>query len=146
MKVIGHPGYDDDSQYPDDEQVTSDLRVVADLTRQRDAAEEALERVVAGYEQRMALIHWWSEPRESQSAGKPTLVVAQEFIAYYSGGGGCSNCGGLPHTTTCFVGRFQRALGAVPVEDCAVDRVAETGQEADTRDPKSSSSSPHGDA
>lgn len=25
--------------------------------------------------------------------------------------GGCSNCGGLPHTTTCRVGRLQRAFG-----------------------------------
>lgn len=37
--------------------------------------------------------------------------VALEFIAYYSRGGGCSNCGGLPHTDTCFVGRFSAALG-----------------------------------
>lgn len=37
--------------------------------------------------------------------------TASDFIGYYTGGGGCSNCGGLPHTTTCFVARFNRAAG-----------------------------------
>jgi hypothetical protein len=40
-------------------------------------------------------------------------TVAREFIAYYTtrdGGTGCSNCGGVPHSTTCFVARFQDAL------------------------------------
>lgn len=46
--------------------------------------------------------------------GEPTPIedVARRFIAYYSREGGCSNCGGLPHTTTCFVGLFQKALAA----------------------------------
>jgi hypothetical protein len=47
-------------------------------------------------------------------AGAETLAqVAADFVAYYSRSGGCSNCGGLPHTTTCFVGRFQSALPSV---------------------------------
>ena len=37
--------------------------------------------------------------------------TASAFIAYYSRGGGCSNCGGLPHTDTCFVARFSDAAG-----------------------------------
>jgi hypothetical protein len=42
---------------------------------------------------------------------KPTPAqVAREFIAYYTRGGGCSNCGGSPHSDTCFVGRFIAAL------------------------------------
>ncbi len=41
--------------------------------------------------------------------------VAREFIAYYTGperhpSGGCGNCGGLPHSDSCFVGRFITAL------------------------------------
>lgn len=42
----------------------------------------------------------------------PTRVtaIAHEFIGYYMTPHGCANCGGLPHTTTCFVGRFARAL------------------------------------
>ena len=40
----------------------------------------------------------------------PVIDVAREFISYYSRGGGCSNCGGLPHSDTCFVGRFIVAL------------------------------------
>ncbi len=45
-------------------------------------------------------------------------AVAQEFIDYYTGPAkharnGCSNCGGTPHSSTCFVGRFQTALEAV---------------------------------
>lgn len=32
------------------------------------------------------------------------------FIAYYTHGGGCSNCGSLPHTTTCIVSRFEKVL------------------------------------
>lgn len=42
-------------------------------------------------------------------------AVAEAFIAYYSRGGGCSNCGGLPHSSECFVGRFQAALARVGV-------------------------------
>jgi hypothetical protein len=43
--------------------------------------------------------------------------VASEFVAYYAGperhpSSGCGHCGGLPHSSTCFVGRFQRALEA----------------------------------
>ena len=41
-------------------------------------------------------------------------AIAQEFIDYYTKAGGCSNCGGVPHTTTCFVGRFTAALAAPP--------------------------------
>jgi hypothetical protein len=38
------------------------------------------------------------------------------FAAYHErrdhpDGAGCSNCGGLPHTETCFVGLFLRAAG-----------------------------------
>jgi len=40
----------------------------------------------------------------------PVADVAREFIAYYKRGGGCSNCGGLPHADSCFVGRFEAAF------------------------------------
>lgn len=49
-------------------------------------------------------------------------ATARVFIAYYAKrddrGGACSNCGGLPHTTDCFVGRFEAALApsSVPQE------------------------------
>ena len=47
--------------------------------------------------------------------------TASAFIAYYSRGGGCSNCGGLPHTDTCFVARFSDAAGwPVPVRSTPV--------------------------
>lgn len=45
--------------------------------------------------------------------------IAREFIAYHTGAGlkartgshlGCSNCGGLAHSSTCFVKRFEDAL------------------------------------
>lgn len=43
--------------------------------------------------------------------------VAQDFVAHYTREGGCSHCGGVRHTTTCFVGRFV-ALGLIAcVED-----------------------------
>jgi hypothetical protein len=38
-------------------------------------------------------------------------VIADEFIAYYTQRDGCSNCGGLPHSATCFVRRFQQLRG-----------------------------------
>ena len=37
-------------------------------------------------------------------------MVARAFVAYYTAGGGCSNCGGTPHATSCFVLQFEKAL------------------------------------
>lgn len=37
--------------------------------------------------------------------------VAYDFVRHYTAGGGCSHCGGLPHSTECFVGRMVVALG-----------------------------------
>jgi hypothetical protein len=57
---------------------------------------------------------------------KPTVAdVAREFVAYYSRGGGCSNCGGLPHTDTCFVGRFMSALNEPPSDDAVARPVTD---------------------
>lgn len=40
-----------------------------------------------------------------------THAVAYDFVRYYSEGTeGCRNCGGFPHASTCFVGRFVGAL------------------------------------
>jgi hypothetical protein len=50
------------------------------------------------------------EPLEGGTVTSNVSDVAREFIAYYQRGGGCSNCGGLPHSETCFVGRFIAAL------------------------------------
>jgi len=37
--------------------------------------------------------------------------VAYDFVRYYvEGTEGCRNCGGFPHSSTCFVGRFEKAL------------------------------------
>lgn len=63
--------------------------------------------------------NWLTEdaalPAVAQEAEKPigrshVADVAYDFARYYVAGGGCSNCGGLPHMDTCFVGRFVVAL------------------------------------
>lgn len=36
--------------------------------------------------------------------------VACAFIDHYLTETGCSNCGGIPHSTSCFVRRFQESL------------------------------------
>jgi hypothetical protein len=46
-------------------------------------------------------------------------ALAIEFVDYYTGPerhpeGGCGNCGGLPHASDCFAGRFEAALAAHP--------------------------------
>jgi len=43
-------------------------------------------------------------------AGAGALRIAREGIARYTENGGCSNCGGVPHTTTCMVGQFAALL------------------------------------
>lgn len=41
-----------------------------------------------------------------------THAVAYDFVRYYvDGTDGCRNCGGFPHSSECFVGRFVIALG-----------------------------------
>jgi hypothetical protein len=50
-----------------------------------------------------------SHPGHAAPLPKPedTLhSVAQQFVAYWLRGGGCGMCGGVPHSTTCFVGRM----------------------------------------
>jgi hypothetical protein len=39
-------------------------------------------------------------------------TVATEFVLHYTQNGGCSHCGGTPHTKGCFVGRTEAALDA----------------------------------
>jgi hypothetical protein len=58
-------------------------------------------------------------PRVDLTAYCRLRDTASDFVAYYSRGGGCSNCGGLPHTDTCFVGRFIVAAGwqSAPASD-----------------------------
>jgi hypothetical protein len=53
--------------------------------------------------------------------------VARDFVRYYLTGPdsrrspstepGCANCGGLPHSDTCFVGRFEKALADPPLSE-----------------------------
>lgn len=56
------------------------------------------------------------ELQSAEEQGRqPLEMIAREFIDYYTGkvrhpSGGCGNCGGVPHSTTCFVGRFIKAL------------------------------------
>lgn len=40
---------------------------------------------------------------------------AEHFIRYYTHRGGCSNCGGVPHSTECFVGRVLAALSGTAI-------------------------------
>ena len=40
-------------------------------------------------------------------------AVADAFVAHYTRGGGCGHCGGLPHSTGCYVGKFA-ALSGTP--------------------------------
>jgi hypothetical protein len=54
--------------------------------------------------------------RETVKADVALRQVAAEFIAYYTARepaerNTCANCGGKPHSTTCFVGRFEKVLG-----------------------------------
>ena len=37
--------------------------------------------------------------------------LTSEFVAYWLRNGGCGMCGGVPHSTTCYVGRMQNLLG-----------------------------------
>lgn len=61
---------------------------------------------------------------------KPSISqVALEFIAYYTGperhpSGGCGNCGGLPHSATCFVGRFIEALDEGAINTARIGETA----------------------
>lgn len=54
----------------------------------------------------------------SDSTASPeTLETAcRAFVAHYRQNGGCSHCGGMPHSTTCFVGRVERALAGAPCQ------------------------------
>jgi hypothetical protein len=61
----------------------------------------------------------------TQEAEKPiershVADIAYDFCRYYVKGGGCSNCGGLPHADTCFVGRFIVALALDTLREPAV--------------------------
>jgi len=42
--------------------------------------------------------------------GAAALRIALEGIARYTADGGCSNCGWVPHTTTCMIGQFAALL------------------------------------
>jgi hypothetical protein len=41
-------------------------------------------------------------------------AIIREGIPRYLQNGGCSNCGGLPHSSTCLVGQLAAALGVTP--------------------------------
>lgn len=64
-----------------------------------------------------------TRPSAPQQTHAETLEqVAHRFVAYWTkdhspGGKGCGMCGGIPHSTTCFVGRMEAALRA-PVGTC----------------------------
>lgn len=45
------------------------------------------------------------------------VQIARDFVKRYRTNSGCSHCGGLPHTTACFVGRFEVALHTAPESD-----------------------------
>lgn len=50
-------------------------------------------------------------PEPTPARGRETLREAAEaFVSHYRKNGGCGHCGGIPHTTTCHVGRIEAAL------------------------------------
>ena len=61
-------------------------------------------------------------------AEAPTLrTIAAEFVRYWTTDrtpDGCGMCGGIPHSTTCYVGRMAAVL-AVHDETCHFGRDAE---------------------
>jgi hypothetical protein len=69
----------------------------------------------------------WPDPTQAEDPHVDRLVdLIQRSLAY----GGCSNCGGLPHSTTCRVGRLAAAF-QVPAlvthrEDCRKVRCRNT--------------------
>jgi hypothetical protein len=47
---------------------------------------------------------------QAVDAGAEALRIAREGIERYTENGGCSNCGGVPHSTTCMIGQFAALL------------------------------------
>jgi hypothetical protein len=66
---------------------------------------EAARRVTADYppDYRMDELNVEEERRDYAD-------LARECVVYFTRNGGCGHCGGLPHTTTCFVGRFAAVI------------------------------------
>ena len=59
-----------------------------------------------------------------------TADVAYDFVRYYvAGSTGCRNCGGLPHSSECFVGKFIVALALDSLQPAASSRTG-TGERA----------------
>jgi hypothetical protein len=52
------------------------------------------------------------EPSGTTGPAEALETVATEFVLHYTQNGGCSHCGGTPHTKGCFVGRTEAALDA----------------------------------
>lgn len=62
-----------------------------------------------------AIVAFVNGPDETH-ADDPSVDRLVSLIERSLANGGCSNCGGLPHTTTCRVGRLDRAFKAAPVQ------------------------------
>lgn len=48
--------------------------------------------------------------RDAEAALAKLHTIVREALAHYGRNGGCSNCGGIPHTLTCMVGRLAAAI------------------------------------
>lgn len=94
-----------------------------DEARESPLAHAAVEKTAKahGWDEEADTLAGWlhrvmTQQRSRDEAAPASLVaLVREFIDYWTGrerhpDGGCGNCGGLPHSTTCFVGRFEQAL------------------------------------
>lgn len=93
------------------EEHAATVAALAAMTEARDAMEK--ERDVALRllnEDGATLLTLRQQLTESQQQAQAMRETALAFIAYYSRDGGCGNCGGKPHTSTCFVSRFEKAI------------------------------------
>lgn len=83
---------------------------LADLERlERDRAEWAAE---SHHVKKLMLEGFLkSELLEKSQALLALATTAREFVAYWLRDGGCGMCGGVPHSTTCFVGRMEKLIG-----------------------------------
>jgi hypothetical protein len=82
---------------------------------------EKLLREIAATTQGYRSLRVQPEDRAAFLAGADALArvaaleaIIRDGIPRYLQNGGCSNCGGVPHTSTCLVGQLAAALGVTP--------------------------------